>query len=103
MKKIEIKYNPYKVKTSILINGKNPKKDSALNTIINLRLQEWIEKLPQVLIKEENDSNFDVSFTGTQTDYDDVIAAFENSPTEVNANFSFIPKKMWQKLKKKLI
>ena len=93
MKKIEIKYNPYKVKTSILINGKNPKNDSALNTIINLRLQEWIEKLPQVLIKEENDSNFDVSFIGTQTDYDDVIAAFENSPTEVNANFSFIPKK----------
>ena len=66
MKKIDIKYNPYKVKTSIWVNGKQPKKDSALNTITNLRLQEWIEKLPQVLIKEENDSNFEVSFTGTQ-------------------------------------
>lgn len=44
MVNVQIGYNPYTVKTSILLNGKTiENKVSPLMYVINKRLQEWIE------------------------------------------------------------
>lgn len=83
MKKIDIKYNPYKVCSTISVDGKLPMKGSALNDMGKRRLQEWIESLPIVLLKEYRDTNFEISFTGTQMDYDDVVAAFDAAKDKV--------------------
>ena len=83
MKKIDIKYNPYKVCSIISVDGKLPMKGSAINDMGKRRLQEWIESLPLVLLKEYRDTNFEISFTGTQMDYDDVVAAFDSAKDKV--------------------
>lgn len=51
MKKIQIKYNPYTVDTEIIVNGEKPKANSALN-VKKKRLQEWVEKFPQIVLEE---------------------------------------------------
>lgn len=60
MKKVCIKYNPYQVTTEITVDGQAPKANSALN-VTNFRLQEWVERLPQILIDEYRDSNLNNS------------------------------------------
>lgn len=69
MKDIKIKYNPYLVETEILVDGAKPKQNSSLN-VKGKRLQEWIEKLPDIIIDEYRDRNASVEFTGTAADYE---------------------------------
>ena len=83
MKIVKIKYNPYLVTTDITVDGQKPKANSSLN-VENSRLQEWVEKLPQILIDEYRDTNFEISFTGTQADYDDIISAIDAYGDKVN-------------------
>lgn len=73
MRTIYIKYNPYKVETEIKIDGKDVKKNSALN-VGDKRLQEWIEDLPQVLVNECNTKDFRITFHGTTLDYEDLLS-----------------------------
>ena len=40
---VEIKYNPYLVKTEVFVNGKEIDSNSALKYVCDRRLQEWIE------------------------------------------------------------
>ena len=53
MREIFIKYNPYKLETSITIDGEKLKKNSKLN-FEDSRLQEWVENLPHLLVEECN-------------------------------------------------
>lgn len=75
MKEVKIKYNPYKVETEITVDGQKPKANSALN-IGKKRLQEWVEKLPQILLDEYRDRNVTIDFTGTVSDYEDLESSF---------------------------
>ena len=78
MKKVFIRYNPYKLETEITVDGKKLAQNSKLGekTDSGARLQEWVEELPQILIDEYNDTNFKVTFHGTLLDYEDLAAAF---------------------------
>lgn len=78
MKKVFIKYNPYKLETEITVDGKKLAQNSKMGEMIESgsRLQEWIEELPYILIDEYNDRNFDIMFHGTEPDYDDLVEAF---------------------------
>lgn len=73
MRKIFIKYNPYKVETQVQIDGKPIKANSALN-VDDKRLQEWIEDLPQILVDECNTKVFKIIFHGTVLDYEDLLS-----------------------------
>ena len=84
MKKVSIKYNPYQITTDITVDGQAPKANSALN-VAGFRLQEWVERLPQILIDEYRDSNVEVEFTGTEADYNDVVASFKSFGDKINA------------------
>lgn len=88
MKKVSIKYNPYLVTTEVTIDGQPPKANSQLN-VGNLRLQDWVDHLPEILCNEYRDNNFEITFIGTQADYEDVTIAFEsfNKPMKVSYNF----------------
>lgn len=73
MTEILLKYNPYKVETSIKIDGEEIKEDSNLSQYKNERLQMWIENLIPHMIKELNENELKLIFNGTKLDYDDVL------------------------------
>ena len=61
MKNVYIKYNPYKLTTEVLIDGKEVKKNSRLN-ISNEHLQEWVDKLPEFLEEECRTNQINLEF-----------------------------------------
>lgn len=81
MKKIFIKYNPYKLETEITIDESRPPRNSKLAeyTSDGSRLQEWIEELPHILIHEYYDNDFEIRFYGTLPDYEDLTAIFNEA------------------------
>lgn len=78
MKEVYIKYNPYRIETDITVDGKNLAENSHLGESISsgIRLQEWIEELPQNLIDEYNDREFNIEFYGTLLDFEDLTEVF---------------------------
>lgn len=88
MKKVNIKHNPYIVDTVITIDGQKPKANSALN-VGKRRLQEWIEKLPQILLDEYRDSNITIDFTGTVSDYEDIESSFNAYKDKISTTCNF--------------
>ena len=88
MKKVQIKYNPYEIETEITVDGQKPKANSALN-VGKKRLQEWVDKLPLILLDEYRDCNFYVEYIGTMSDYEDIEHAFNSCKDKVSATFNF--------------
>lgn len=88
MKKNQIKYNPYIVDTEIIVDGEKPKANSALN-VKKKRLQEWVEKFPQIVLEEYRDSNITIDFTGTVSDYDDIVSSFNAYKEKLSVTFNF--------------
>ena len=95
MRDVFIKYNPYRLETTITIDGVKPKENSELNVgEKRLRLQEWIEKLPDILVDECSSRDFKITFHGTILDYEDVEAmACEARKKGVNIELEHIPAK----------
>lgn len=93
MREIFIKYNPYRLETSITIDGMAPKQNSRLN-FGDHRLQEWIEELPEILFEECSSRDFKITFHGTILDYEDVEAmALEAKKNGLNIELEHIPAK----------
>lgn len=91
MQKIYIKYNPYKVKTEVLIGENVPKKNSRLN-FGNRRLQEWVDSLLEILVEECSTKNFEIIFHGTVHDYEDIISIAEEAKTkDITIKFTHKP------------
>ena len=83
MVNVRLSYNPYLVRTTIEVNGKQPDPKSKLNIPVGVRLQEWIDLLPKLLTTNYNDKiNF--SFIGTKLDFEDVKIAFKESGVPCN-------------------
>lgn len=93
MREIFIKYNPYRLETSITIDGVAPKQNSRLN-FGDRRLQEWIEELPEILFEECSSRDFKITFHGTILDYEDVESmAREAKKNGLNIELEHIPAK----------
>lgn len=93
MRDIFIKYNPYRLETTITIDGVKPKENSELN-VGEKRLQEWIEKLPDILVDECSSRDFKITFHGTILDYEDIEAmAREARKKGMNIELEHIPAK----------
>lgn len=71
MKELQIKHNPYRLETTILVDGDAPQQKSKLN-FADRRLQEWIEELPEIIFEEYRTNRFKIIFHGTVLDYEDV-------------------------------
>lgn len=97
MKKVYIKYNPYKLETELTVDGMELAQNSQIGERIlpGSRLQEWVEDLPEILIDEYNDTDFEVEFHGTLPDYEDLTEAFTQAfeRKELTAKLDRIPAK----------
>ncbi|MGF7133102.1 ribosome biogenesis GTPase A [Paraburkholderia sp. EB58] len=76
MNKIEIIHNPFIVDTQFLANGQPPAEGCKLSSYKEMRLQVWVEKLfDELSVLFNGDKHFDVTFTGVESDFLDVVAA----------------------------
>lgn len=75
MQTVVLMHNPYKVLSTIEVNGEAPKRDSKLIQYLKQRFQLWVDKLPGLLAEEYNDNEFEITFHGTDLDYQDLLAA----------------------------
>ena len=71
MREISIKYNPYRLETTILVDGETPQQKSKLH-FADRRLQEWIEDLPEIIFEEYRTRQFKIIFHGTILDFEDI-------------------------------
>jgi GTPase Era involved in 16S rRNA processing len=93
MVEVLLKYNPYKVESTIQIDGKPLGQDSHLVQYQNTRIQVWVDKLFPILMEELNEDSFLCVFQGTQFDYQDVLNACEqiSSNKQVKIGLRHIP------------
>lgn len=84
---IDLKYNPYRRTTKILIDGKETEENSELNSIKEGSLQNWVKKFERILKKEYGYKNLDIKFTGREIDFQDLK---NNMDENQNIKFEFI-------------
>lgn len=99
MVKVQISYNPYTVRTDLLINGKKMNEEvSPLSYINGRRLQEWIEPrenwpgIFKTLRTSVGDGQITIEFTGTSGDFQDVVYAKDNFGTQCFSKIELIHK-----------
>lgn len=93
MKEMLIKYNPYRLETTIFVDGDAPQQKSKLH-FADIRLQEWVEELPQIIFEEYRTRRFKITFQGTILDFEDVEAmAREAGKDGFNIELEHIPVK----------
>ncbi|MCI8891021.1 MAG: hypothetical protein HFH34_06715 [Eubacterium sp.] len=80
MAQVYVKYNPYRLRTQIGVNGHKIETDSTLYKIVKgKRMQEWIGGFPEMLKKELNTQDLDLEFCGMDLDWDDFEDAFRQA------------------------
>ena len=93
MKEMLIKYNPYRLETTILVDGDVPQQKSKLN-VADRRLQEWVEELPKIIFEEYRTRQFKVVFHGTILDFEDIEAMKNDAKKDgFNIELEHIPAK----------
>lgn len=91
MSKVKVSYNPFKLETSVWIEGELVRENSVLN-VGSKRLQEWVEHLPNYLYEECNENEFDLDFVGTKMDLEDVEEVVEKAKAEgITIHLTHIP------------
>lgn len=88
MKEVYIKYNPYKVETTLAVDDKTPPANSVFCNNKNKRLQEWVDDLPRNLCDDSNDQDLSIIFHGTALDMEDLRGSLECYSRE-NPGFKF--------------
>ena len=76
---VEIIYNPYVLNTAIYFNGKKPRINSKTELLSGCYLQRWMRELPQIIHDEMNGYDFDLEFSGTRQDFEEIKAAFRDA------------------------
>lgn len=89
MAEVYIKHNPYKLKTELIVDGSKEE-----NNIFEdgKHLQEWINDLPKYLLETSSDKKFNVTFHGTELDYEDVAEIckqYENEDSTVKLTVNY--------------
>lgn len=76
MVKAELNYNPYLLETSIKFNGQEPRINSLVEKFQDGPLQSWVRRIPEIFYDEMNGYDFELEFSGTERDYQEVVHAF---------------------------
>jgi hypothetical protein len=79
MVKAELSYNPYLLETKVKFNGQEPKINSLVEKYQEGKLQAWITEIPAVFYNEMNGYDFDLDFSGTKVDFEELEQAFVDS------------------------
>lgn len=72
----ELNHNPYLLNTSVKFNGQDPKINSQIEKYEKLPLKDWVHLVPEIFYNEMNGYDFNLYFTGTKPDYEEIRAAF---------------------------
>lgn len=83
MTKISMKYNPYKVETSLKTDTLDLMSETKFDKYQGSRLQVWVEDLFPLLVEVLNENDIEITFTGTLGDFEDLVFA-SNVYTDVN-------------------
>lgn len=76
MVKAELSYNPYTLETEIKFNGQQPRINSLVEKYQSGILQNWVKDLPHIFHDEMNGYDFELEFSGTERDFDELKRAF---------------------------
>ena len=79
MVKAALSYNPYLQETQIRFNGQAPRINSHVEKYLDKKLQTWIHELPLIFRDEMNGYDFELEFTGTKLDYEELKRSFSNA------------------------
>jgi hypothetical protein len=79
MVKAELSYNPYLLETKVKFNGQEPKINSLVEKYQEGKLHAWITEIPAVFYNEMNGYDFDLDFSGTKADFEELEQAFVDS------------------------
>lgn len=71
----ELSYNPYLLETKIKFNGQEPRINSLVEKYKKETLQNWVKKLPSIFYDEMNGYDFELEFSGTVLEYEDLERA----------------------------
>ena len=77
MVKAELIYNPYLLETEVLFDGKPPRINSMVEKYKNEKLQTWVGKVPSIFYDEMNGYYFQLDFSGTELDFDELKKSFK--------------------------
>ncbi|MER2107070.1 MAG: dynamin family protein [Solibacillus sp.] len=80
---VMMKYNPYKVETSLVSDCLNLMNETKFDKFQGSRLQAWVEELFPLLVEVLNTNHIDLTFTGTLADFEDIVFS-SNSYTDNN-------------------
>ena len=75
----ELIYNPYLLETDVLFDGKPPRINSMVEKYKNEKLQTWISKVPSVFYDEMNGYYFELDFSGTELDFQELEKSFKQA------------------------
>ena len=76
MVKAELVYNPYLLETEVLFDGNPPRINSLVEKYKGEKLQTWIAKVPSVFYDEMNGYYFELDFSGTELDFEELRKSF---------------------------
>lgn len=79
MVKVELSYNPYLMETKVLFDGRKPRINSRVEKYYNSKLQDWIKEIPEIFYDEMNGYGFELEFSGTKMDFEQLRQTFINS------------------------
>ena len=79
MVKSELIYNPYLMEISVKFNGQSPHINSLIEKYQGQTLEDWISVIPQIFYDEMNGYFFELDFSGTELDCEEIKSAFRKA------------------------
>ena len=76
MVRAELIYNPYLLETEVRFNGMPPRINSLVEKYQNEKLQTWVSSIPSIFYDEMNGFDFELDFSGTELDFEEVKRSF---------------------------
>ena len=79
MVKVELEYNPYLMETVVRFDGREPRINSLVEKYQGSKLQDWMREIPDIFYNEMNGYGFELEFSGTKMDFEQLKKAFEDA------------------------
>lgn len=79
MLKAELAYNPYISQLNVRFNGKTPRINSQVEKYKDMPLKNWIDKIPDIFHDEMNGYDFELEFSGTKLDFEELKQSFHRA------------------------
>lgn len=90
MVKAELHYNPYSLHTEVRFNGRKPRINSLVEKYIEGKLEDWVDQIPEIFCGEMNGYGFELDFSGTSLDFEELKRSFQLAGVDEKQVFLFL-------------